>query len=363
MKEILSILFNLLLFTKIITIDVMKFGETKKSSLGYIIFNSTNIKEGENIKFKIKAYSFIQNKISYYYFDNLENIDIINIDNINLYYKNFTNNNSSKEAQFEVNNFIIYKSSREYAIYEGKYLKIFYYTNDSYAEITSIKEEETKNEEKKEEDKKKNQKIYLLFLLILLGLLYWIYDYKKKKKKQIKKLEKEKEKQSQDLHLMELEINKKNDAFEAIKNENERLENKANKMEAERKELEKAEEERKKQEENERKKFLNYIEKTKKKFPYVEDMVIIKEGKVNINELISLIIQSGDQSIQCIVICKKTEIFNNVINKVFEKNPVFKNYSNYFLCNGSIVYEYKSLEENKIKDEDAILLYKKEDDE
>ena len=87
-------------------------------------------------------------------------------------------------------------------------------------------------------------------------------------------------------------------------------------------------------------------------------MVIIKEGKVNINELISLIIQSGDQSIQCIVICKKTEIFNNVINKVFEKNPVFKNYFNYFLCNGSIVYEYKSLEENKIKNEDAVLLYK-----
>ena len=117
MKKILSFLFNLLLFTKIISIDVMKFGETKKSSSGYIIFNSTNIKEGENIKFKIKAYSFIQNKISYYYFDNLENVDVINIDNSNLYHKNFTNNISSKEAQFEVNNFIIYKSSREYAIY------------------------------------------------------------------------------------------------------------------------------------------------------------------------------------------------------------------------------------------------------
>ena len=107
---------------------------------------------------------------------------------------------------------------------------------------------------------------------------------------------------------------------------------------------------------------MNYVEEAKKKFPYVQDMVIIKEGKVNINELISLNIQSGDQNIQCIVICKKTEIFNNVINKVFEKNPEFKNYSNYFLCNGSIVYEYKSLEENKIKDGEAVLLYKRGDD-
>ena len=186
MKEILSILFNLLLFTKIITIDVMKFGETKKSSLGYIIFNSTNIKEGENIKFKIKAYSFIQNKISYYYFDNLENIDIINIDNINLYYKNFTNNNSSKEAQFEVNNFIIYKSSREYAIYEGKYLKIFYYTNDSYAEITSVKEEETKNEEKKEEDKKRTKKYIYYFYLYYLDLFIGFMTIKRKKRNKLK---------------------------------------------------------------------------------------------------------------------------------------------------------------------------------
>ena len=134
-------------------------------------------------------------------------------------------------------------------------------------------------------------------------------------------------------------------------------------METERKKLEMEEKKRKKQKAKEKEELLNYIKKVKMKFPYVEDMVIIKEEKININEFISLNIQSGDQSIQCIVICKKTEIFNNVINKVFEKNPEFKNYANYFLCNGSVVYEYKSLEENKIKDGDAVLLYKREDDE
>ena len=91
-------------------------------------------------------------------------------------------------------------------------------------------------------------------------------------------------------------------------------------------------------------------------------MIVMVEEKVNIEYLIFLNIKSGDQVIQCIVICKKTEILNSVINKVFEKNPKFKEYSNYLLGNGGKLKEYQSLEENNIKDGAAILLYKMDDE-
>ena len=125
MKNFLTIILILSCIIKIITLDVLEFGETKESSLGYIIFNSANQKEGTNIKFKIKAHSFIKNEIRYYYFVDLEKFDTANINTNGLYYKNFTNDVAGKENEFEVNNFIINKSSTEYANIEGKYLIIF----------------------------------------------------------------------------------------------------------------------------------------------------------------------------------------------------------------------------------------------
>ena len=100
MKNFLKIILILLYVMKIITVDVLEFGETKESSLGYIIFNSANQKEGTNIKFKIKAHSFIKNEIRYYYFDDLEKFDTANINTNGLYYKNFTNDVASKENEF-----------------------------------------------------------------------------------------------------------------------------------------------------------------------------------------------------------------------------------------------------------------------
>ena len=60
MKNFLTIILILSCIIKIITLDVLEFGETKESSLGNIIFNSANQKEGTNIRFKIKAHSFYQ---------------------------------------------------------------------------------------------------------------------------------------------------------------------------------------------------------------------------------------------------------------------------------------------------------------
>ena len=330
---------------KIITVDVLEFGETRESSLGYIIFNSANQKEGANIKFKIKTHSFIKNEIRYYYSDDLEKFDTANINTNGLY-------------EFEVNNFIINKSSTEYANIEGKYLIIFYYTNDSYAEITSVKEED------EEEEKGFDKRYLLLLLLLLLVLVYLYYDcYKRRKKKQIEELEREKERYIEALKNKGIEINMGNKKYAAASNEKKILEYNLNKLETERRELELAEEEKRKQEEKEKEMLAIYINEVKNKFPYVVDMIVMVEEKVNIEDLISLNIQSGDQVIQCIVICKKTEILNSVINKVFEKNPEFKEYSNFLLSNGVKLKEYQSLEENNIKDGAAILLYKMDDDE
>ena len=355
MKNFLAIILILSYIMKIITVDVLEFGETKESSLGYIIFNSANQKEGTNIKFKIKAHSFIKNEIRYYYFDDLEKFDTANINTNGLYYKNFTNDVASKENEFEVNNFIINKSSTEYANIEGKYLVILYYTKDSYAEITSVKEED---EEEKGLDKR-----YLLLLLLLLGFAYLFYDcYKRKKKKQIEELEREKERQIEALKNKDIQINMGNEKYVAVSNEKKILEYNLNKLETERRELELAEEEKRKQEEKEKEMLAIYITEVKNKFPYVVDMIVMVEEKVNIEGLISLKIQSGDQVIQCIVICKKTEILNSVINKVFEKNPIFKEYSNYLLSGGGKLKEYQSLEENNIKDGAVILLFKIDDE-
>ena len=49
------------------------------------------------------------------------------------------------------------------------------------------------------------------------------------------------------------------------------------------------------------------------------------------------------------------------MNKIFEKEPRFAENFNYFLCNGNIIKEYKSLIDNKIKNGDVILLNQNDD--
>lgn len=81
----------------------------------------------------------------------------------------------------------------------------------------------------------------------------------------------------------------------------------------------------------------------------------------NAKNVITLKFQSGDQMINCYVLCNENEIFNSIVNKVFEKKPEFKEYGNFFLCGGNVVNEYKSIKENKIKDGNTILVIKREE--
>ena len=81
----------------------------------------------------------------------------------------------------------------------------------------------------------------------------------------------------------------------------------------------------------------------------------------NAKNVITLKFQSGDQMINCYILCNEDDIFNSIVNKVFEKKPEFKEYGNFFLCGGNVVNEYKSIKENKIKDGNTILVVKREE--
>ena len=58
--------------------------------------------------------------------------------------------------------------------------------------------------------------------------------------------------------------------------------------------------------------------------------------------------------INCYILCKEDDIFNSIVNKVFERKPEFRD----FLCIGNVVNEYKSIKENKIKIEIKFSLLK-----
>lgn len=73
-------------------------------------------------------------------------------------------------------------------------------------------------------------------------------------------------------------------------------------------------------------------------------------------KLISIIFNSSDQKIQYSIICKNTDIFNQIINLLFNQFPNYREGGNYFVCNGKIVNEYQTLEKNGIKNGDIIIL-------
>ena len=73
-------------------------------------------------------------------------------------------------------------------------------------------------------------------------------------------------------------------------------------------------------------------------------------------ELLTLIISSFDQHINFPIICKNKDIFNTVINKLYRKFPKYRKIGMFYICNGNRINEYLTMEENKIKDGDIIVL-------
>ena len=78
----------------------------------------------------------------------------------------------------------------------------------------------------------------------------------------------------------------------------------------------------------------------------------ISEGE----QLITVTFVSSDQKVHYSVICKNTDKFNIVENKLYEEYPEYLESENYFIVNGNKINKYKSLEFNKIKNNDIIML-------
>ena len=94
---------------------------------------------------------------------------------------------------------------------------------------------------------------------------------------------------------------------------------------------------------------------------------IIKEYKLKISQfpfefssgekIMSIIFMSFDKNIICSFICKNTDIFNILENKFYEKYSKYKGFDNIFYSNGRKIDKYKSLDENKIKNNDIITIF------
>ena len=73
-------------------------------------------------------------------------------------------------------------------------------------------------------------------------------------------------------------------------------------------------------------------------------------------KLISVIFTSSDQKIHTSIICKNTEKFIKLEEKLFNDYPEYSESDIFFMVNGHKISKYKTLDENKIKNNDIIIL-------
>ena len=116
---------------------------------------------------------------------------------------------------------------------------------------------------------------------------------------------------------------------------------------------------------SENKKVMGLMEKLVEKEEALKKMKLrypfeIAEGE----KIMTVNIISVEHSITHSIICKNTHKFNYLENRLYEKYPELLESENYFIFSGNKINKYKTLEENKIKDNDIITMEKldKDDD-
>ena len=118
-------------------------------------------------------------------------------------------------------------------------------------------------------------------------------------------------------------------------------------------------------------KYNNLIEKLNQTNSELKEQInkkekIIKEYKLKLSQfpfeilhgekIMSIIFISLDEKIISSFICKNTDIFNVLENKFYEKYSQYKGLENNFILNGRKIDKNKSLDENKIKNNDIITI-------
>ena len=73
-------------------------------------------------------------------------------------------------------------------------------------------------------------------------------------------------------------------------------------------------------------------------------------------KLMSVILTSTNEKINYPMICKNKDKFNLIENKFYEEFPEYIDTENYFMLRGKKINKYKTLEDNKINNNDIILI-------
>ena len=82
-----------------------------------------------------------------------------------------------------------------------------------------------------------------------------------------------------------------------------------------------------------------------------KNISVLKQEKIIVLKFIS-----SDQCLNYSIVCKSTDKFNLVINRIFDIYPEYIEKKCFFMCNGNVINEYKNIQENKIKNGDIILV-------
>ena len=83
-----------------------------------------------------------------------------------------------------------------------------------------------------------------------------------------------------------------------------------------------------------------------------------KETKYNLDDIMVIYFTPTDSSFYQGIKCVKTETFAEVEEKLCKKHDELRNTNNMFTANAFPILRFKTIEENKIKDQDIIMLYK-----
>ena len=112
-------------------------------------------------------------------------------------------------------------------------------------------------------------------------------------------------------------------------------------------------------------KIIELMEKLENKEKELKELKSKLPFELNKDEkIMNVIIRSNDQRVLFPIICKNTDLFIRLESELY-KVEEYKNYKeedNYFLINGNKINKYNTLEENRIKNNDIILLVKLDND-
>ena len=318
----------------------------------------------------------------------------------------FISDKKETQNDFEINYFKINKTEAELISSKGNYLAIFYFTPDNKSEITHIQENKEEEKEKEEEKMPLWEEILIVVVILAGFVISYFFCCRSKKKNEtnnernvniynnknfnenqtndyntnnrnmilnyqsdmnrILRLNYEREliRNQRERHMI-MELSKKDEIIRQNKIEKEILKRKIEEYQLRQERMQKEIKQIKKQlgAEKEEIRFNKYVENLKKNYPEANDIIILSEGNKKLDELIYIVFMSGNQEINCIIICEKKSEFKNILNKVYEKYPKYKDQKSFFLTKGKAYKETDlSFEKNKIKDGDVIIMYPNEFD-